>query len=59
MNDQVKSAEKVSAARVKDDRVTDAKRLEIHLIDARTIDVRANGGPGINLNSSLLSVKAH
>lgn len=55
----MKSAEKVSAARVKDDRVTDAKRLATHLIDATTIAVRANDGPGINIKSSLLSVKAH
>ena len=44
----MKSAEKVSAARVKGDRVTGAKRLGIHLIVAKTTDVRANDGPGSN-----------
>ena len=44
----MKSAEKVSAAKVNDDRMTGAKRLGIHLIVAKTIDVRANDGPGSN-----------
>lgn len=44
----MKNGAKASGAKVKGDKTNVAKRLGIHLIVAKTIDVRANEGPGSN-----------